>query len=166
MIGATRRDVDVLALTRSDFPAHYFRHFRGYRWIREQYRTYVQGKKHASSRGFCTRLRRTEDREFLIRLSRLGAVRILPDALFEKSWSMDGLSNQWASAGYELVSGRNIQGDIEKSDSIWQPKLLLCIYAMATVQASLAMLGDFIRSHRQGGCAPLPQPPSSEKISA
>src|SRR5262245_9292040 len=44
--------------------------------------------------GFCTSLRRTEDREFLIRLSRLGAVRILPVALFEKSWSMDGLSNQ------------------------------------------------------------------------
>jgi glycosyltransferase involved in cell wall biosynthesis len=54
--------------------------------------------------GFCTRLRRAEDREFLIRLSRLGAVRILPGALFEKSWSMDGLSNQWASAGHELVS--------------------------------------------------------------
>jgi len=54
--------------------------------------------------GFCTRLRRTEDREFLIRLSRLGAARILPDALFEKSWSKDGLSNQWESAGYELVS--------------------------------------------------------------
>src|SRR5262249_29222974 len=55
-------------------------------------------------RGFCARLRRTEDREFFIRLSRLGAARILPDALFEKSWSTDGLSNQWASAGHELVS--------------------------------------------------------------
>jgi glycosyltransferase involved in cell wall biosynthesis len=54
--------------------------------------------------GFCTRLRVTEDREFLIRLSHLGAVRILPDALFEKSWSTDGLSNQWAGAGCELVS--------------------------------------------------------------
>jgi len=29
---------------------------------------------------------------------------MLPDALFEKSWSLDGLSNQWASAGGELVS--------------------------------------------------------------
>jgi len=45
MVGATRRDVDVLALTRADFPVHYFHHFRGYRWIREHYRTYVQGKK-------------------------------------------------------------------------------------------------------------------------
>jgi len=54
--------------------------------------------------GFSTRLRRTEDREFLIRLSRLGAARILPHVLVEKSWSMDGLSNQWSSAGHELVS--------------------------------------------------------------
>jgi carbamoyltransferase len=45
MVGATRRDVDVLALTRADFPVRYFHHFRGYRWIREHYRTYVQGKK-------------------------------------------------------------------------------------------------------------------------
>ena len=45
MVGATRRDVDVLALSRSDFPVHYFHHFRGYRWIREHFRTYVQGKK-------------------------------------------------------------------------------------------------------------------------
>ena len=45
MGGATRRDVDVLALSRSDFPVHYFHHFRGYRWIREHFRTYVQGKK-------------------------------------------------------------------------------------------------------------------------
>jgi carbamoyltransferase len=45
MVGATRRDVDVLALTRSDFPVQYFHHFRGYRWIREHFRTYIQGKK-------------------------------------------------------------------------------------------------------------------------
>src|SRR5829696_128496 len=45
MVGASRRDVDVLALTRSDFPVHYFYGYRGYRWIREHYRTYVQGKK-------------------------------------------------------------------------------------------------------------------------
>jgi glycosyltransferase involved in cell wall biosynthesis len=54
--------------------------------------------------GFCSKLRRTEDREFLIRLSRLGAARILPDVLWEKKWSIDGLSNQWTSAGNDLVS--------------------------------------------------------------
>ncbi len=54
--------------------------------------------------GFCSRLRRTEDREFLIRLSSLGTARILPDILFEKAWSVNGLSNKWASAGRDLVS--------------------------------------------------------------
>ena len=43
--GATRRDVDVLAVSRSDFPVQYFRNFRGWRWLREQYRTRIEGKK-------------------------------------------------------------------------------------------------------------------------
>lgn len=53
--------------------------------------------------GFDPALRRTEDREFLIRLARLGALRVLPDVLFEKSWSADGLSNEWAGAGRDLI---------------------------------------------------------------
>ena len=54
--------------------------------------------------GFCLTLRRSEDREFLIRLSRLGGARILPNVLFEKSWSIGGLSNEWTSAGRDLVA--------------------------------------------------------------
>jgi glycosyltransferase involved in cell wall biosynthesis len=53
--------------------------------------------------GFCEALRRTEDREFLIRLARTGAVRLLPDVLWEKSWLDDSLSNDWAGAGRDLV---------------------------------------------------------------
>jgi carbamoyltransferase len=45
MAGATRRDVDVLAVSRSDYPVKYFRHFHGLRWAREQWRTYVEGKQ-------------------------------------------------------------------------------------------------------------------------
>jgi carbamoyltransferase len=45
IVGATRRDVDVLALSRSDFPVQYFRHFRGWRWLREKWRTHVEGKQ-------------------------------------------------------------------------------------------------------------------------
>jgi carbamoyltransferase len=45
IVGATRRDVDVLAISRSDFPVQYFRHFSGWRWAREQWRTRVEGKK-------------------------------------------------------------------------------------------------------------------------
>jgi glycosyltransferase involved in cell wall biosynthesis len=54
--------------------------------------------------GFCSALRRTEDREFLIRVAPLGAVRVLPDVLWEKGWSDDSLSNAWSTAGRDLVS--------------------------------------------------------------
>jgi glycosyltransferase involved in cell wall biosynthesis len=53
--------------------------------------------------GFCEALRRTEDREFLIRLARRGAARLLPEVLWEKSWMDDSLSNDWAGAGSDLV---------------------------------------------------------------
>jgi carbamoyltransferase len=42
--GATRRDVDVICFSRANFHVCYFRHFRGYRWLREKYRTHIQGK--------------------------------------------------------------------------------------------------------------------------
>ncbi len=42
--GATRRDVDVLVTSRSNFGVRYFTHFRGWQWLREQFRTRVQGK--------------------------------------------------------------------------------------------------------------------------
>jgi len=42
--GASRRDVDVVAVSRWDFPVQYFTHFRGWRWLREQYRTHVEGR--------------------------------------------------------------------------------------------------------------------------
>ncbi len=45
IVGATLRDVDVLALSRSDYPVQYFRHFHGWRWLREKWRTHVEGKK-------------------------------------------------------------------------------------------------------------------------
>jgi glycosyltransferase involved in cell wall biosynthesis len=54
--------------------------------------------------GFCPALRRTEDREFLIRLARRGGVRALPDVLWEKGWSKDSLSNAWSTAGRDLVN--------------------------------------------------------------
>src|SRR5580704_16976864 len=44
IVGATRRDVDVLMVSRDDFPVRYFTHFRGWRWVREQFWTHVEGK--------------------------------------------------------------------------------------------------------------------------
>ena len=54
--------------------------------------------------GFCKDLHRTEDREFLIRLAPYGAVRFLPDLLWEKSWTLESESNEWKGAGRDLVA--------------------------------------------------------------
>jgi glycosyltransferase involved in cell wall biosynthesis len=54
--------------------------------------------------GFCPELRLTEDREFLIRLAGHGGGRLVSDLLWEKSWSDDGLSNDWGRAGRGLVA--------------------------------------------------------------
>ncbi len=63
----------------------------------------VRAAPAAAAGGFCAGLRRSEDREFLIRLARLGAVRVLPDVLFEKAMSADSTSDEWAVAGRHLV---------------------------------------------------------------
>lgn len=54
--------------------------------------------------GFCDALRLTEDREFLIRLSQHGGGRLLPDVLWEKFWSDEGLSAQWNKLAAGLVA--------------------------------------------------------------
>lgn len=42
--GATRKDVDVVAASRSEFPPEFYRNIGGARWIREKYRKYVEKK--------------------------------------------------------------------------------------------------------------------------
>ena len=54
--------------------------------------------------GFRAALRRTEDREFMIRLAKLGALRVLGDILWDKSWSDDSLSNSWLTAGESFMT--------------------------------------------------------------
>jgi glycosyltransferase involved in cell wall biosynthesis len=54
--------------------------------------------------GFCETLRRTEDREFLIRVARHGAGRLIPDVLWEKFWSEEGLSADWKNAAADLIA--------------------------------------------------------------
>jgi GT2 family glycosyltransferase len=54
--------------------------------------------------GFCPALSLSEDREFLVRLAGCGAVRLLPQVLWEKSWSADGLSMNWSRAGQGLLA--------------------------------------------------------------
>jgi carbamoyltransferase len=42
IVGATRKDVDVLGASRCEFPTEFYRNIRGVRWIREKYRKYVE----------------------------------------------------------------------------------------------------------------------------
>src|ERR1700693_2652562 len=42
IVGATRRDVDVIGWSRCEFPTQYYKNIRGVRWIREQYRRHVE----------------------------------------------------------------------------------------------------------------------------
>jgi carbamoyltransferase len=42
IVGATRKDVDVLGASRCEFPTQFYRNIRGVRWIREKYRKYVE----------------------------------------------------------------------------------------------------------------------------
>jgi len=44
IIGASRRDVDAIGLSRGIQPAKYLHHFRGWRWFRELFRTHIQGQ--------------------------------------------------------------------------------------------------------------------------
>jgi glycosyltransferase involved in cell wall biosynthesis len=54
--------------------------------------------------GFCPALRLSEDRELLIRLSRRGGGQLLSEVLWEKSWSDDGLSNDWSRHGFGFLT--------------------------------------------------------------
>jgi hypothetical protein len=54
--------------------------------------------------GFCPGLQFAEDRELLIRMSRHGGVQLLSDVLWEKSWSDDGLSNDWSKHGFGFLA--------------------------------------------------------------
>jgi carbamoyltransferase len=42
IVGATRKDVDVAAFSRTEFPTAFYRNIRGTRWFREKYRKYVE----------------------------------------------------------------------------------------------------------------------------
>lgn len=101
--------------------------------------------------GFCSELRRTEDREFLVRLARLGAARILPDVLWEKTWSVDGLSTQWSTAGRDLASYLNERteylGRYRKVGQYLATKILVMHIRHRDVAS---LLNDFRRFNKMG----------------
>ncbi|MDR3572026.1 MAG: glycosyltransferase family 2 protein, partial [Candidatus Pacebacteria bacterium] len=54
--------------------------------------------------GFCQGMKWIDDREFLIRASRLGSGHLIAEPLWQKYWSDDGQSNQWEQAGLSLLT--------------------------------------------------------------
>ena len=122
--------------------------------------------------GFCSTLAMSEDREFLIRVSRLGAARILPNVLFEKAWSRDGLSIQWTRAGYNLIvllsRATRIHGPISENRTVFRDQDFGHAYAASRHwkfnkrHAPLPRNGTAERWHY----STLSQPHSGEKISS
>jgi len=55
---------------------------------------------------------RTEDREFLIRLSPHGAARLMPEIDWEKDWSTVSLSNDWKNAGRDLLDYARLRPEL------------------------------------------------------
>jgi carbamoyltransferase len=43
IVGATRKDVDVVGVSRCEFPTVFYRNIQGMRWFREKYRKHVEG---------------------------------------------------------------------------------------------------------------------------
>ncbi len=101
--------------------------------------------------GFCDKLRLAEDREFLIRLARKGAGRLLPDLLWEKSWVDDSLSNQWAAAGRGLIAyveaRPEYRGRFRKLGSYLATKVLV---GHLRNRAPLAFARDLVRLSSAG----------------
>src|SRR6476619_7418658 len=62
--GATRRDVDAVALGRMLFPFEYFRNIRGTRWLHWQYRKHVQGNARRHMMAEILRYRGADDAVF------------------------------------------------------------------------------------------------------
>ncbi len=55
---------------------------------------------------------RTEDREFLIRLAPQGAARLMPQIDWEKGWSENSLSNDWKTAGRDLLDYAKLRPEL------------------------------------------------------
>lgn len=65
IVGATRRDVDVVAYSRMMFDKRYFRKLSGLRWLGEQYRTRFRGKYRLDSTRELIRYQTTEMNDVL-----------------------------------------------------------------------------------------------------
>jgi glycosyltransferase involved in cell wall biosynthesis len=99
--------------------------------------------------GFCQGIKWIDDREFLIRASRLGGGHLIAEPLWQKHWSDDGQSNQWEQAGLSLLSYVVAQPDFvgrfRKVGSYLATKILVSDLRHGLFSAFVRDLRDFRR---------------------
>ena len=97
--------------------------------------------------GFRQGIKWIDDREFLIRASRLGSGHLIAEVLWEKYWSDDGQSNQWEQAGLSLLSYVAAQPDFvgrfRKMGSYLATKILVSDLRHGLFRALARDLRDF-----------------------
>jgi len=100
--------------------------------------------------GFSSGMKWIDDREFLIRLSRLGSARLIGEVLWQKHWSDDGQSNQWSEAGLSLMSYVRAQPQLgarfRKLGSYFATKILVSDIRHGLLTALLRDLREFGRA--------------------
>ncbi len=84
--------------------------------------------------GFCETLSLGEDNEFLTRVAKLGAARLLSDVLWHKFWADDGLSQDGRAAGSNLLRY-----------ALQQPKILNKYSKLGSYGATKLLVADLRR---------------------
>jgi glycosyltransferase involved in cell wall biosynthesis len=100
--------------------------------------------------GFRSGMKWIDDREFLIRLARRGSGWLLAETLWQKHWSDDGQSNQWAEAGKSLLDYAaacpELTARYHKLGSYFATKVLISDLRRGLFSAFRRDLRDFMRA--------------------
>lgn len=100
--------------------------------------------------GFSRGMKWIDDREFLIRAARCGSGHLFAEPLWQKHWSDDSQSNQWAQAGLSLLSyvaaRPEFAGRFRKMGSYLATKILVSDLRHGLFGALARDLRDFRRA--------------------
>lgn|GEM_PF-1154849 len=100
--------------------------------------------------GFHTGMKWIDDREFLIRVARVGSGHLIAEPLWQKYWSDDGQSNQWDQAGLSLLSyvaaRPELRGRYRKLGSYLATKILVSDLRHGLIGALVRDLRAFRRA--------------------
>ena len=184
--GATRKDVDVVGVSRCEFPTEFYRNIRGVRWIREKYRKYVE---HNTRRYMVGELRRyntphVDDVFNVEKFRRAGGFRDGAQTYFYNHHEAHALAalfhTQWddallvtADAGgdsvnysHRYLAGRTLRTIYGGEECLIQPLPVDSIaYAYMAMTAALGFM-PLRHEGKLTGLAAFGQPVLAEKIAA